>query len=166
MIRNIKITVSQYLPNWTPVKKRVADRLKLYRLLFTGASTLVSEWDTWRAKAHTKANVTNETISIEWYLNSLYDPALKRIYITTNNATGVSVGLRVPEPAEYLETGLRATEPGTALTFPLRGEAASGIGTFDFGVFIPAALAAYEEEIRAIVKIYSLAGKTFIIIQF
>jgi hypothetical protein len=123
------------------------------------------EYLAWRNAFIQKAYITNETISIEWYLNELFDASLRRIYIVTNDAPGVDIGLTASEPTEFKDVGLIASEPADYLDVPMIGEDAD-IGFYKFAVYIPSAIAAQSEAIAAIVKQKKLAGKTFTIITF
>ena len=165
MIQKRSISISTFIKTWLPQHKRQPNRLNLFGLLLTPFSTMMAEFIVWRNAVIKKAYVSNQTMSIEWYLNELFDPTLRRIYIITNDAQGVPMGLRATEPSYKQAMGLRATEPLAKVAFPLRGEDPT-IGLYNFGVMIPTALASAVDDIRGIVMQKKLAGKTFTIIQF
>lgn len=165
MIRKFRITIGMFIHNWLPPHKRQAVRKSFLGVLLTPFTIMMAEYIAWRDDAVTRANVSNESMSLEWYLNERFDTDLRRIYIETNNANGVPFGLRATEASDLQAFGLRATEPSDTIAFPLRGESAT-IGFKSFGVFIPTDLADDEDEIAGVVTRYKLAGKTFTIIQF
>lgn len=149
------------MPHWRSASIRLAG----WKALASPLKTILTEFKIWRDAAITRANVTCETISIEWYLNSLFDPVSKRIYITTNDGGGVPMGLRATEPANKVALGLRASEPANKVPMGLRGEDPV-LGFYSFGVFLPASLNGLQPAIRAELQFHRFAGKTFIFVNY
>lgn len=164
-IQLIRISLDSYIYQYLPPHKRTAGRVEFLNTLLDPFKTINEEWITFRDQAVTAAYVTAETISLEWYLNELFDPTNREIYIETNEGAGVPIGLRATEPDEMIPIGLRATEAADMYAIPLKGET-SQLERASFGVFIPEALEAKENEIIGVVNSYKLAGKTFKIITF
>lgn len=164
-IQKRRINIDVYIQTWLPQHKRQPNRLMLFRLLLTPLKLLMADFLVWRDAFIQKAYITNETISMEWYLNELYDDVSRRIYIQTNDAVGVDIGLAATEPTEFKDVGLIASEPADFMDMPLIGEDPD-IGFYNFAVFIPSSLAPMTNEIASIVKQKKLAGKTFTIITF
>lgn len=166
MIRKFSITIKKFVRAYLPMHKRQTNRLKLFADVLTYPFTLMmAEFKAWRDEAIIKATVTIEKTSIEWYLNRQFDPVLQRIYINTNNAEGVIMGNRATEPDDFQLMGNRATEPDDYVIFSNRGEHPA-IGYASFGVYIPSALSSSKEAIAALMRVYKLAGKSFVIIEF
>lgn len=159
-IKKISINIAAYIKSYLPAHWRQANRLKLFELLLSPFTVLMSEYIVWRNQAITQANVSNEKIVLEWYLNSLFDPSLKRIYILRRNITGVEAGLSGAEPSYYVEVGLSGTEPSYYVETTLSNEDAN-IGLYDFGVFIPTSLSSNSDAIKSILVQYSKANKNF-----
>lgn len=163
MIKKISISIDKWIYAWMTPHWRKTSRLALYGVLMTPFTVMMSEFITWRDEAIIKANVTGETIALEWYLNRLFDATLKRITIHTNTDQGLQMGIRGTEPAKYQTMGKRGTEPTKYKTMTRVGEDAI-VGTYDFGVTIPAAISAQEDDIRSIINQFRLAGKKYTII--
>lgn len=165
MIRKFSFTIKNIIFAYLPPYKRRPNRLKLLGVLLYPLTIIMQEYKAWRDEAIIKATVTIEKGSIEWYLNYLFDPVEQRIYIETNNAEGVLMGLRATEVLDFQLMGLRATEPTDFVAFSNRGEHPV-LGFASFGVFIPTDLAAQADAISGVMRIYKLGGKTFKIIQY
>ncbi|MFN4249257.1 MAG: hypothetical protein ACK4EY_16135 [Flavipsychrobacter sp.] len=155
MIRKISISIPTYIRTWLPSHKRQPFRQKLFEVLLTPFKVLAgTDYKGWRDAAVTKANVTNEPISLQWYLNTLFDSTLKRIYILKRDAVGLVAGLSGSEPTLYQTAGLSGSEPTLYVAANIEGEDVN-VGYNDFGVFIPASLSAQQDNIIAIVKRYA-----------
>lgn len=165
MVRKFKINVRRFVNIHLIPALRKNIRLEMYAQLLSPFTMINDEWVTYRNKSTTRAKVNGESISLEWYLNYLFDTDLQRIYIDTNDLDGVQFGISATEPDDYQELGIQATEPAAKVAFPFYGES-SDIGRYSFGVFIPAALSSSEDDIKDVVNNYRIAGKTFTIIQF
>lgn len=163
MIRKHRINIDLFINNWLPSHKRQTNRKGLLAVLLTPFTIMMGEFVAWRDEAIIRANVTSETISIEWYLNYLFDPTLKRIHIESNDGDGVILGVKTTEPLKFLYFGDKDDEP-TAFQYLYKPGETTDLGTASFGVYIPTDLEDQALDIFAIVKIYKLAGKTFVII--
>jgi hypothetical protein len=139
--------------------------MKFMRTMQTAQKILLDEQTAWRDKAITRAYVTNETISLQWYLNSLFDPVQARIYIQTREPVGIVGGIEGTEPTLYAVGGIESTEPATYVTNWLPNEDPV-LGRYSFGVFVPSDLSTKQDAIKGVVMQYKLAGKSFIIILF
>jgi len=165
IIRRFNITVSKFIKMFLPPYKRQANRELLFYVALYPLKVLQDEYADWRDKETIRSYVTGETDNLVWYLNTLFDPVYKRIYIETNEGGGVVKGIRGTEPDLYQVAGIRGTEPTLYTTKYLKGEDAV-LGFKKFGVYIPSDIAAQAEDIKGVVNNYRFAGKTFMIITF
>lgn len=166
MIRLISIDIAGFINNWLPVHKRKIRWLSFFQVLLVPFRLMMAEWKQWRDSAITRAYVSSQKLSIEWYLNELFDPVDRGIYIDTPAASGLYLALET-ELTPVLLAGLE-TEPaelGDYEYVPLPGEDVEG-GMADFIVYVPADLAMQEDAIRRVVISYKLAGKSWTIIYF
>ena len=164
MIRKINITIPDFVKNYLPIHKRKNVRLNfLYSLTYV-FDIIKSEYIIWRDEAVTRAYVTGETMSMEWYLNSVCGSGTG-ITIETAGASGVNAGLYATEPSTYISAGLYATESGSYGSVGLPGESTL-YGTKTFIVKVPTAYSAWNDTIIAIVNTYRAAGKSFKIVLY
>lgn len=165
MIRKNRITVNYFIRAFLPPHKRKPNREKLYNVLLHPMKLIMDNFIVWRDKEVIRANMTFETAKMEWYLNHLFDPELKRIYIETNEMAGLVKGDRTSEPAVYVVKGDRDAEPAEYVVGRVKGED-TALGLAKFGVYIPAALSGEADAIKGAVDNYRYAGKTFVIKTF
>lgn len=165
MIKKLSITIADFILSYLPSHWRLTTRQKMYRLILAPFKTMNDEWKVFRDDAITRANVSNQTMSIEWYLNKLFDTELERINIETNQGGGVEMGNHDTEPAIFQVMGNHDTEPGIYTAMTALGEDAN-IGMFDFAIYIPAAISSSTNDIKAVVKKYAYGWKTFTVIEF
>lgn len=165
IIRRFRIKVNKFIEAYLAPHKRTKNRQYLYNVCLYPFKELNAEYITWRDKETIRSYMTGETVNLEWYLNSLFDPNLKRIYIETNEGGGVVKGIRGTEPDLYQVAGIRGTEPTLYVSKRLKGEDAV-LGFKRFGVYIPNDIAELAEDIKGVVNNYRFAGKTFMIITF
>jgi len=166
MIRQISINIPQFIYNWIPVHRRKANWVKFLQVISAAFTTMMAEYKEWRNASITRAYVSSQTISMEWYLNELYDNTLRRIEIVTGDVSGVLVALQ-SEAIPFILAGLQS-EPGELGDFqymPLPFEDVT-TGTADFIVRVPLALTWREGVIKRVVNNYKLAGKTYTIVYF
>lgn len=163
LIRRYRISLLIWVTSWLRPHWRTADRITLYKTALKPFGVINDDYLGWRDEAIIKANVTGETIALEWYLNRLFDSILKRITIKTNTDQGLQMGIRGTEPTKYQTMGIRGTEPTKYKTMTRVAEDPD-VGFYDFGVTIPAAISAQEDDIKAIINQFRLAGKKYIII--
>ena len=159
MIRLLNIHVNNFIYGWTPAHKRLNIRLQLFTKLMTPFTVMMAEYVAWRDAQVTAAQVTGETLSLQWYLNQLFD-VTNSITIETSPASGVLAGL-VSIPESPIVAG-QVSVPETPVTAGL------SIGTDtpiyygkSFVVNVPTALTAQQDAIKAVVKKYKAAGKSF-----
>jgi hypothetical protein len=164
MIRSISISIVKFATNYMPVHKRKPVRLNLLTILLSIYQTILAEFESYRQEATTKAQVTGETMSIEWYLNEITG-AGGGITIESMGATGVSAGIKNIEPTIYITAGLNASEPNSFALISLKNEA-SHFGTKKFVVYVPISYMGYYEQIIKAVNSYRAVGKTFKIIEY
>lgn len=164
-IRKFRVTVKMFIKQYLPGFLRTAERLKSYCILLYPFEVLNDEWVTYRDQSVTRANVSFETGSLEWYLNELYDPTERRIYIETNDDDGLEFGLSDTEPDDFQEIGLSGSEPDDFVEIPLKGEHPD-FGFKSFGVYVPTDIIAQAEAIKSVVNNYRWAGKTFTTVEY
>ena len=171
MIRVYLFNYIQYLVNWTKYHWRTLDRITFYQILLLPFSFIWDEWVVWRDAAITRANVTGETMSLEWYLNFLFNGGGIDIYIETAGSGGIPLGLEAlggAEAALFETEGLEAlggAEAAAFVVYPLYGEDLL-TGTASFAVYVPNALIAFNDQIKGVVNNYRYAGNTFVIINY
>jgi hypothetical protein len=71
MIRNINISIVKFATNYMPVHKRKPVRLNFFTILLSIYQTILAEFESYRMDATKRAQVTGETMSMEWYLNEI-----------------------------------------------------------------------------------------------
>ena len=163
MIRSFVITVADFVRAFLPPHMRQTNRLALFRALAAPFATMSTDWDAFRDASITAVNVTGETASLQWYLNQLYDPTLRRIVIETAPPAGVVAGLTT-ETTLYLVAGLTTETPPRFVSAGLPSEAPV-FGLFDFIVKRPAALTSADAGITKTTNSYRAAGKLFKIVD-
>lgn len=166
MIRQIKIEIPDFIYNWLPVHQRLMKRVKFLQVLMSPFTIMMGEYLAWRDKSITRAYVSCEKLSMEWYLNELYDTDLRRIYIESPDATGVYVALE-SEGTPTLDVGLESepTEVSDFVMVPLPYEDVD-TGNADFVVWVPVDLVALELAIKKVVINYKLAGMRYVVAYF
>lgn len=107
----------------------------------------------WRAEKYYEANVTAQTLSMEAYLNRLFDTVEKRIRIRHGEDKGVYVSLRSEGYDLYYIDG----EEGAFIA--LEGEQDERL--FGFTAVIPATLSGRSAEIESAVRNIKAAGVPF-----
>lgn len=134
--------------------------------LFSPFTKLMLDHISWRNASITRAYVSGETISLQWYLNKLFDPFKQRVRIETATVTGVLAGISTdPNEEDYFfVAGMAASEPNRYTIIPIPGED-SIFGNASFGVFVPASFTSRQTTaLSGTVKTYKMAGKSFVII--
>ena len=164
-IRKISITIEEFIRIWLPTEKRQASRVGFLRGLLAPFQVAMLQYLEWRDETIIKAKVTGETMSLTWYLNYLFDPTDKGIYIETATVSGLAAGDEVAEPSVFFVAGDEVAEPAQYAIIGAQGED-TNFGIYSFAVFVPAAIANTNTEIRAIVNCYRFAGKSFKIIRY
>lgn len=166
MIRQLEIDVPNFINNWLPVHQRLVNRLSFLQVVLAPFTIMMAEYKAWRDKSITRAYVSGQKISMEWYLNELFDPTNRDIYIDSPDNTGTLVAL-IAEGAPALTVGLQSepTEVGDFVMVPLPYEDVA-TGNADFVVYVPIAYIAEEPAIRMVVLNYKLAGKRFVVSYF
>lgn len=165
--QKLSISTHNFITGYLPEDKRQTNRELIYNAMLEPYRLMNEEWKTWRDKELILSKVTIEKGSLEWYLNSLFDPVDEQIYIERNQAAGLSMGKNEAiEPADYVSIGKNeATEAADKASISLRGEDPT-IGNYRFGVFIPVSLSSSTDAIRAVVRNYNSSATNFIIIEF
>lgn len=162
-MRLFRITVPQYVYNRLPVRKRTPVRVAFFQRLFTPFAVLMNEWINWRDRANTALRVTGETLSLQWYLNSLFDPTDRRIEIESAGLSGVNAGYEVTQNAYFMAAGVEGVQSGVAVGLPGQDVV---YGNVSFVVKVPYVV--YVTQLYAVshvVKTYKAGGKSFAIIQ-
>ena len=165
-IKRNNIAVDNFIENYIPIRLRKVLRLIVLRIIFSPIKTLSNEYQIWREESVTRAYVTGETMSMEWYLNLIMSSGTD-IYIESAGVSGVPIGLEtIPtELGIYLNAGLEASEAVNYFSVPLVGEDTL-FGNASFVVYVPVALAGSEALIVSIVNQYKAAGKIYKIIYY
>lgn len=166
MIRLLGMNIPDFANNWLPVHQRKANRLGFLQVLLSPFTIMMADYRVWRNKSITRAYVSSEKKSMEWYLNELYDTDLRRIYIDSPDNTGLPVALQT-EGLPDLELGLQSepTEVGNYAMIPLPNEDVE-TGMVDFVVHVPIDLTPAEAAIKKVVLNYKLAGKRYVVSYF
>jgi hypothetical protein len=158
-MRKLFIHIGDFVYGWIPAHKRLTIRIQLFTKLMTPFTVMMAEYVTWRDASVTAAQVTGETLSLQWYLNQLFD-VTNSITIETAPVSGVLAGL-VSIPESPIVAG-QVSVSETPVTVGL------SIGTDipiyygkSFVVNVPTALTAQQDAIKAVVKKYKAAGKSF-----
>lgn len=166
MIRLIEINVPGFINNWLPVHKRLAARLRFLQVLLAPFSIMMATYKVWRDKSVTRAYVNSQKMSMEWYLNELYDADLRRIYIESPDASGLYIALET-ESSPAMTTGLQS-EPAELSDFvmvPLPYEDVD-TGNADFVLWVPLDLSMLEQQLKKVLINYKLAGKRYALRYF
>lgn len=164
MIRKFRISIDKFTYQYLEPEWRLPNILLLFKVVLYPFQVMMDEYIAYRDAAIIKANVSCETMSIEWYLNELFDNELRRITIDTATSDGVYIRNEGEAPDNPLYLGNEATEPARFEYLYNPGEHVNFEGK-SFAVFIPASLAGVKDQIRGITNIYRNAGKTFTIIE-
>jgi hypothetical protein len=166
MIRRFSIRVTDYVRNELPAHLRGGSSLlAFFRALLAPLGAIADEWKAWRETSITRARVTAETKSLEWYLNEKFPNTGDQIYIETAGLSGVSAGIAATEPTKYFVAGIESSEPAKYTVIGLKGEDTGFVGV-SFIVFVPAVLAGSVNAIAATVQEYRYAGKKFSVKTF
>lgn len=163
MIRLFRITIPHFIQSYLPPHKRMPQRILFYKIMAYPFTLMMEAFIAWRDSSVTKANVSNETISLEWYLNSLFDTDEQRIEIISQEDAGLLMGRRDTEATFYQPMGRRDTEATFYKAMPIRGEDLI-TGLFSFIVSIPEDIEDKTDAIAGIVKMYKYAGFSFKIV--
>ena len=124
--------------------------------------TLNDSFYSWRSVKIADARRTAQTMYLQQYLNSLYDPTLKRIYITNQSANMQQYVYNVGEddPNFYL---LNVAEYGDVTYFYNNSEI---VTIADYIINIPVSITFVESIVRSQVDVYNVAGKEYEIQTF
>lgn len=132
-----------------------------YRWLFSllkPVQTRMDEYDQWRKHQFYLINITGQVISLTGYLNDLFDPTQRRIYILNANDYYSGVWISLEQEIEpTLPVSLISEDQGIFLGM----ESEQDLGT-DFIVYVPGDI--YNQvliPLIAAVHQFKLAGKTF-----
>ena len=164
MIRKINFTVENFIKNYLPIAKRKPIRLNYLSSLLFVFATLRSEYMAWRDEAIIRANVTGETMSLEWYLNYICASGTG-ITIETAGLSGLRAGIESTELAYYVAAGIESTEPTRYVSIGFPGESTLW-GTKSFIVKVPTAFSSWSAIITSIVNSYRMAGHSFKIVLY
>ena len=104
--------IRQLLPTFLRMPVRIA----WLEALLCPFTELWAEYVDWRAHRYYEANVTAQTISIEAYLNRLFDPVHRRIRIQHGEDESVYVSLRSEGYEDFYIDGDETDENGCAYT--------------------------------------------------
>jgi len=110
-------------------------------------------------------DVTGQHLSLENYLNNVYDNLLRRIYITENDAGAPESWFLEGETDPnnkvwYLQGESDPTQKNWFLQSEIIGQ------TFNFTIHIPVLVVFDETLLRGLLDNYVIAGKTYTILTF
>lgn len=161
-IRKYKISFNKFIKNFVAPEKRQDVREALYNTIMLPFKTMMAEYEVWAEKETIAANVVFETATMEWYLNSLFDPEEQRITFETVEYVGKPLGIRDDNDI-IVPFGLRDTND---IIIPILALGIHPIyGKKRFAVLIPAAISSSTEDIKGVVNQYRYAGFTFTIVE-
>lgn len=140
-------------------KPKIQAWLRLFTNQLQGLQTTVNDYMTAQRRA---VAATGQVISLEDYLNELFDSSLRRIYISD---AALIVDEFITMQQELLDTPVTFMESESDPTWVLYTEAES-IAASDFIVNVPNTLLAVTNEIAHIIDTYKLAGKKYTIIGY
>jgi hypothetical protein len=147
--------IEDYTINWlgrlfSPLKQWINATLKPLVQLW-------STYDNYRKQTYLFINITNQTISLEGYLNNLYDSTLRRIYISnTASIPGLIFPLNTSEGQGVLFP--LNTSEGQGVLFPIDNTEKFAV---DFIVYVPSFTAEEMVEVAGTVENFKVAGLRF-----
>lgn len=144
---DIDAFAGQYLP---PILRTPIRQAWLCSLL-APLRAMWGQYDAYRTEARYAAAVTGQKIVLEAYLNRLFDPLEKRIYLRTGSDFGVWVAY---DPAH--DQGGQFVSDGMAIGSKNQKDTAFG---YDFIVEVPPGVD--TEAVRTVVKKYAVIGAKF-----
>lgn len=159
--RFIKISIPQFVVNMLPPHKRQANRISWINGLTSPLVQLMNFFLAFRQDAIIRANVTGQTISLQWYLNYCLDNQFQRIIIINELLGGFTMGLRSEGLPVAKQFSLTSESPIAPEVIPLKGENPEKL-PFNFRVVIPNSVD--KGQVAAIVNKYKLAGRSYDII--
>lgn len=153
----IRNTIKRLLPPPLRKPKFIA---WLYRLFFKQRMDKVA-FDELRAYWDYNLQFNSQTMSLEARLNQQYNLIMGSIYIVTQNSANDAVytfWLNENQPSPFIYFLAEGDSP-TYITWLGEGSASAA----DFIVYVPSGLIFDENEMRAIIDLYRLAGKRYAI---
>ena len=161
-IRRISVDIINYLEtNLLPPHKRQRKRIAFLSGLLSPLAEASGAFITWRDDIIIRASVTGQIASLQWYLNEVLDPSLRRILIISGTIVGNPLSLRT-EAGSHFQMSLRS-EVGTAEGMVLRGENVTSL-PLDFRIAAPASVD--QGQVKSITDTYKQSGKLYDIITF
>lgn len=166
-MRDIRLTTDKLvfalLPGWA----RATFRLAWLRGVCAELQRMFDEFLAWRSEKNREANVTGETISLEAWLNHVFNLEPYGIFVLNKPASGI-VLFRESEGEEqtelFLESESTANDKGLLMT-KYEGEVVAGFAT-DFRVTVPDWFTdSMIDRVEVIVRKYKKSCKTFEIIR-
>lgn len=111
MIRVVLIDIDNWIRSYLPWWKRQANRMRLLKALLSPIAELNLDIKGFSSKTKTRAQVSLETASVQWYLNHLFDSAQLRISIINMEPGGMDLGIESVEPSYYKWLGTQNESP-------------------------------------------------------
>lgn len=164
-MRRLFIDIADFVYGWLPTHKLQAVRIQFFTKLQLPFVTLMNDYISWRDAKITASKVTGETLSIQWYLNQLFDPIANSITIESIGVSGLSAGLETGGE-DYVSAGNEGETPDTYAVAGLSNADYPPFNDKSFIVNIPSSLASQQEAIKQVVATYKCAGKSYKIILF
>lgn len=166
----------QLLPHfWRDTITTDADKviwLNYYCMLFSGLQYSNDDLVNFCAEIRNRLGYSGQHLALEELLNDNYDPTLRRIYIEELNnpySEGTSIALNNEEnPYSELSLALNNEENITPFPLPLNNEIndPDSLYFISFIIYIPLDITVTDVLINALVAIYAIAPKRWIIIRF
>ena len=158
---NIQNTIKRLLPPTLRLPKSIAWLFRLFIVL----RRKNEEFDALRGYWDYNLQFSSQTLSLEARLNQQYNMVMGSIYIVTQNTQDDNIytfWINENQPSPFVWW---LSEPsGTPTYVKWIGEGATV--QVDFIVYVPSSLSFDENEMRAIIDLYRLAGKRYTIVIY
>ncbi len=140
---------------------KLFNRLYWHRWIYSLLYPLIQLWSNyknWRENTYYLININSQVIRLEGYLNDVFDPSLRRIYIShfPGNYSGIYIALQY-EATPFVNIPL-LSDGQDGVFIGLASETSYAIS---FIINVPTALQYREHQIKTIVEKYKFAGKLY-----
>ncbi|MEJ1242104.1 hypothetical protein WBG78_28410 [Chryseolinea sp. T2] len=142
-----------------PVRWRNPRNLNWYECLLSGMNYSMDRFEAYKEDALRRLSYNGQTCYLEKFLNDVYDNTQRRIQIKHDESSGVFWYNEDEGQAPiYI---YNESESGTTYLYNEGEDFGALPDGIDFRIVAPASLSSKESQMRADVKKYALAGKTF-----
>jgi len=173
---NFDLIAKQLLPHfWRNTINTQAEKdvfINYVQVLFSGLQYSNNDLVEFCKEIRTRLGYTGQHLALEELLNDNYDPDLRRIFIEELNnpyPEGTSIALNnETNPFTELSLSLNNEENKTPFPLPLNNEILDPDGLYfaSFIIHIPLDILVTDDLINALVAIYAIAPKKWIIKRF